>query len=504
MADELEALWSKLTFTEEEGEGIELGSESTRAAREIGKNCLVMKILTQRIIVLDALRKHLKMLWKPNRGIWISEIDEDLYLVEFGDGRDKKRILEMCPWSYEKQLVLLQEFEGERVPKDITIKWTPFWVQIYNLPLMSMTRESGMEIGGKIGRVLDVDVPEKGVQWGKYLRVRVRLDATKKLVRGKRVTIEGGESRWVFFKYERLPNFCYQCGKLDHGVKECKESAGTENRAGGEEMQYGAWLRGEPGRRGGRDQGNMGEENGREGRPYNGAPIGKKHGGDTVRIQGEEEMGDTHVTGQNHHQGDAPSVNSGKLQVTGQSEDSLHDGGKVNLTTEKVKCNLTPKGMVGVRPSLSEADLVGEMSWETSKKEDGDKKTEESARQETRKEVGKEMGLKSGAEEDWANNNSSPLAMIYNQEKGWVTETLGLTSGHWKRLARKVTTPSPNKLSGPSKTKRKGQIPLQELDPNVTSAKRRKGKVQEIEITNEHESTDGGEAVAAAQHRRAS
>ena len=46
MANELEALWSKLTFTEEEGEGIELGCESTKAAREIGKNCLVMKILT--------------------------------------------------------------------------------------------------------------------------------------------------------------------------------------------------------------------------------------------------------------------------------------------------------------------------------------------------------------------------------------------------------------------------------------------------------------------------
>lgn len=33
-------------FTEEEG--------------EIGKNCLVMKTLTQRTIVLDALQKHLK------------------------------------------------------------------------------------------------------------------------------------------------------------------------------------------------------------------------------------------------------------------------------------------------------------------------------------------------------------------------------------------------------------------------------------------------------------
>ena len=63
------------------------------------------------------------------------------------------------------------------------MKWTPFWVQIYNVPLMSMTREFGLEIGGKIGRVLNVDVPKQGVQWGKYLQVRVCVDAIKKLVR---------------------------------------------------------------------------------------------------------------------------------------------------------------------------------------------------------------------------------------------------------------------------------------------------------------------------------
>ena len=94
------------------------------------------------------------------------------------------------------------------VPKEIVLKWTPIWVQIYNLPLKSMTREIGMEIGTKIGMVLDVDVPEKGVQLGKFLQVRICFNATKKLIRGKRVTIEGGESIWVFFKYEQLPNFC--------------------------------------------------------------------------------------------------------------------------------------------------------------------------------------------------------------------------------------------------------------------------------------------------------
>lgn len=59
---------------------------------------------------------------------------------------------------------------------------------------------------------MEVDVAEKGVQWSKCLRVRVKVDVTKKLLRGKKITIKGDDGRWVYFKYERLPNFCYYCG----------------------------------------------------------------------------------------------------------------------------------------------------------------------------------------------------------------------------------------------------------------------------------------------------
>ena len=52
------------------------------------------------------------MLWKPNKGVRISELEEELFLVEFGDEKDKKKVLDMCPSSYEKQLVLIQDFEA--------------------------------------------------------------------------------------------------------------------------------------------------------------------------------------------------------------------------------------------------------------------------------------------------------------------------------------------------------------------------------------------------------
>ena len=182
MAEELEKLWSKLSFTEEEGEGIEIDSKCTKAAREIGRNCVLMKILAHKSISIEALRKNMRMLWKPNKSVQISEVDEELFFVEFGDGRDKKKVLDMCPWSYEKQLVLLQEFDGKLTPKEVEIRWAPFRVQIFNLPLNCRTKEIGLAIGTKLGEVLEIDVQESGVQWGTCLRVKVRLDVTKRLI----------------------------------------------------------------------------------------------------------------------------------------------------------------------------------------------------------------------------------------------------------------------------------------------------------------------------------
>lgn len=87
------------------------------------------------------------------------------------------------------------------------------------------------------------------------------------------VTIGGGETKWVFFNMNdcltstpRLPNFYSRCGRLDYGEKECLEKTNRDNGGNEEGLQYGAWLRGEPGRRGGGDQGRTREEYGGEDR----------------------------------------------------------------------------------------------------------------------------------------------------------------------------------------------------------------------------------------------
>lgn len=92
-----------------------------------------------------------------------------------------------------------------------------------NLPLACMGRDIGRKIGESVGTVETVDMDGDGIGWGKFLRVRIRLDLTKPLSRGRKLNIEG-KVVWVTFQYERLLKFCFHCGILSHGRTGCPKS----------------------------------------------------------------------------------------------------------------------------------------------------------------------------------------------------------------------------------------------------------------------------------------
>lgn len=103
----------------------------------------------------------------------------------------------------------------------------------------------------------------------------------------------------------------------------------------------------------------------------------------------------------------------------------------------------------------------------------------------------------------WANSESSPLSMSYDQEKGWTAEVLGPKSGHWKFLAKQAKTKSLQVEPDPTNQKRKGDTSLSELDPNVNRKRRSKGKFQAEKSHEENGKKVGSLAVATEQPRPA-
>lgn len=56
-----------------------------------------------------------------------------------------------------------------------------------------------------------------------------------------KIKLEGAEWGWIEFKYERLPTFCFMCGKVGHSEKFCEFF--FQNFSLLESKRFGAWLR---------------------------------------------------------------------------------------------------------------------------------------------------------------------------------------------------------------------------------------------------------------------
>lgn len=70
-------------------------------------------------------------------------------------------------------------------------------------------------IGVAFGSVLRSEIN------GEFFWLRIQFDVQKPLRRGIFVSIENKSKSWIPFKYEKLPTFCFDCGKMGHGLKKC-------------------------------------------------------------------------------------------------------------------------------------------------------------------------------------------------------------------------------------------------------------------------------------------
>ena len=230
----------------------------------------------------------------------------------------------------------------------------------------------------------------------------------------------------MLFKYERLPNFCYRCGLLEHDLKDCTQKDGADDNGNRGELQYGAWMRGELARRAVWES-TYPKRN--EGMSMRGSlPEGSSQAlrVQTSRKEVETDKGVSVV----------PCLGEEKLECTPQTKgdsdgrkEKYQDMGRVNSN------DVIPEtsNAIAVKERVGEADQnpvddVSEHGVMETSQGDVPKFKFEAVRKD--KELGNDLGLELDKEED------GPIAMTYDIDQGWVAEVLGPTSGHWKRKIR--------------------------------------------------------------------
>lgn len=241
MEEELSVMWGKFSLREEEQAGVSLETSEIVPLVTRGKDCLVGKLLADRIVPREYFKAPLRRAWRTAGAVTINVIGENMFIAEFEHASDKSRIMEGKPWLFDGNLVSLAEFDGLTPPSDMNFDMASFWVRMYNMPLDCKGKEVGQKIGALVGTVEEVDISEAEADWGEFLRVKISFDLTKPLARSRMLHAQH-RSIWVAFKYEKLPKFCYNYGVIKHDRRGCS-MLGNRRPPGHEDaLPYGYWL----------------------------------------------------------------------------------------------------------------------------------------------------------------------------------------------------------------------------------------------------------------------
>ncbi|KAE8813832.1 LRR receptor-like serine/threonine-protein kinase FLS2 [Hordeum vulgare] len=168
--------------------GLKLSEEERRGVRikmsmkEKGKTLVaqaVGKVLSESLAHPDAIRLSLRRVWCPIKGIDCKEVGENLFVFTLNQESGKRRALEDGPWMFEKDLMVVEDYDLGKRPEDYDFNEIPIWVRIFSLLLGMMNADSTEEIGNIVGSFVEADVRADGKAMGKFMRVKIRMKIDK-------------------------------------------------------------------------------------------------------------------------------------------------------------------------------------------------------------------------------------------------------------------------------------------------------------------------------------
>ncbi|KAH7855888.1 hypothetical protein Vadar_030133 [Vaccinium darrowii] len=205
--------------------------------------CLMGKVLNPKPLNLGTITNIINSAWKTRVPVGITPwSNTNTFLFKFGSVEDKIAILMEGPWLIMNNLLVLKALEDGMVVSEIDFSSCPIWVQIHGLPVDKMLRQNVEIIGKRFGKLLAIEATEGGLLINRsFLRIRVEINTNLPLPKGFWLRRNGDSSLdlWISYRYEKLPDFCYWCGRIGHDNKVCR----FETKEKGSISGYGPELR---------------------------------------------------------------------------------------------------------------------------------------------------------------------------------------------------------------------------------------------------------------------
>ncbi|CAN0843308.1 hypothetical protein LINGRAHAP2_LOCUS3810 [Linum grandiflorum] len=167
------------------------------------------------------MRTQMANLWRPRAGVTITDKGGGLILFRFYHQLDMDLVLEGGPWTFDQNLLAIRSIAPGEDYTQVPLHEVDFWVLVYDLTAEFYSEVVGKALGNFLGSFILYDDTNQYVDRDSYMRIRVKLDVRKSLIKKKLVKKPTSEVL-VAFKYEKLPIFCFLCGRIGHIDRACE------------------------------------------------------------------------------------------------------------------------------------------------------------------------------------------------------------------------------------------------------------------------------------------
>ncbi|KAJ8425581.1 hypothetical protein Cgig2_003019 [Carnegiea gigantea] len=139
-----------------------------------------------------------------------------------GVHKDKIKVLQARPRIFNKQFLLLSKIQENLAPLGINFSHASFWIRGYDIHFGNISEETVVALAKSFGGMEEY-WEDDGLGWCKYVVFLAKVSINNPLPKGAVTDFGEAVAKWVPFKYEKLPNFCYCCGRLGHVERDCHE-----------------------------------------------------------------------------------------------------------------------------------------------------------------------------------------------------------------------------------------------------------------------------------------
>lgn len=194
---------------------IPVSKHEKRSMRSRWSKALIVKLIGH-TVGFNFLSRRLKALWHIQSHIDVIDVGHDVYVIRFENQDEYDRALFEGPWIIADHYLAVCKWYHDFEPAFFSVSRLAVWVRIPNIPMEYYYEDFIRKIGHRIGNPLRVDLTTVAAVRGRFARLCVEVDLTKRLL-----------SKFILRKkvrkieYEGMHIICYDCGMYGHRREEC-------------------------------------------------------------------------------------------------------------------------------------------------------------------------------------------------------------------------------------------------------------------------------------------